>query len=59
MCSMNETTETQSGASAVLNMKVPENRVRLIRKGYSTRDLEDLYLQSEGIEVVNVDWQER
>jgi hypothetical protein len=56
---MNNTTQAQSGASAVLNMRVPEDRVRLIRKGFSTRDLEDMYLQSEEIEILSVDWQER
>jgi hypothetical protein len=58
MCNMNKDDQTQSGASAVLNLRVPEDRVRLIRKGFSTRDLEDLYLQSEEIEVMGVNWQE-
>jgi hypothetical protein len=55
---MNDTTQSQSGASAVLNMKVPENRVRMIRKGFSTRDLEELYLGLEEVELLGVDWQE-
>jgi hypothetical protein len=56
---MNNTTQIQSGASAVLNLRIPEDRVRLIRKGFSTRDIEDLYLQSEDIEILNVDWQDK
>jgi hypothetical protein len=56
---MNETTETQSGASAVLNLRIPEDRIRLIRKGFSTQDVEELYLQSEDIEVLGVDWHEK
>jgi hypothetical protein len=55
---MKDVIETKSGASAVLNLRVPEDRAKLIRKGFSTRDLEDLYLQSEDIEILNVDWQE-
>ena len=55
---MDKTTQTQSGASAELNLRVPENRGRMVRKGYSTRDLEELYLRSEEVELLGVELQE-